>query len=192
MKRILIIQGHPDSNPQHFLHGLAASYRQGAEAAGHEVREIRVAELPVRLLTCAEDWEQPADKAIQTVQQSLLWAEHIVLLYPLWMGTMPALTKAFLEQLLRPGFAFTYRDNGSWCKGLKGRSARVVVTMGMPGFIYRWFYCAHSLRSLKRNILVFVGIAPVRTLVIGGVGAQSDMRGKRWLHRLEQLGKAAR
>jgi hypothetical protein len=28
--------------------------------------------------------------------------------------------------------------------------------MGMPAAVYRWFYRAHSLKSLERNILGFV------------------------------------
>ena len=40
---------------------------------------------------------------------------------------------------------------------MSGKSARIVVTMGMPGFWYRWYFRAHSLRSLQRNILKFVG-----------------------------------
>ena len=71
------------------------------------------------------------------------------------------LLKAFLEQALRPGFAF---DESSRMprKLLKGRSARIVVTMGMPAFVYRWYFGAHGLRSLERNILGFCGIRPIR------------------------------
>ena len=46
-------------------------------------------------------------------------------------------------------------------KLLGGRSARVVVTMGMPALVYRWYFRAHSVKSLERNILGFVGIAPI-------------------------------
>ncbi len=80
--------------------------------------------------------------------------------------------KGFLEQVARPGFAFE-REAGSATysrKGLKGRSTRLVVTMGMPALIYRWYFCAHSAKSLERNVLGFVGIAPVQETLIGMVG----------------------
>jgi putative NADPH-quinone reductase len=81
-----------------------------------------------------------------------------VIVYPLWLGTMPALLKGFLEQAFRPGFAFDTKPKGLWNRRLKGGSARIVVTMGMPAFFYRVYYRAHSLKSLKRNILEFCGI----------------------------------
>jgi len=60
------------------------------------------------------------------------------------------------EQVARPGFAFgTAKGKGLPPKLLKGRSARVIVTMGMPALFYRWYYRAHSVKNLERNILAF-------------------------------------
>jgi putative NADPH-quinone reductase len=73
---------------------------------------------------------------------------------------------------------------------LKGRSARIVVTMGMPAFIYRWFFGAHSLKSLERNILKFVGVKPIRESLVGLVGVKDDRGRKRWLAKMESLGRA--
>ncbi len=42
--------------------------------------------------------------------------------------------------------------------------------MGMPALVYRWYFRAHSVRSLERNILGFVGIAPVNETLIGLTG----------------------
>lgn len=44
-------------------------------------------------------------KAILTSTVWILWADHIVFLYPLWLGHMPALLQAFLEHALRLGIA---------------------------------------------------------------------------------------
>jgi putative NADPH-quinone reductase len=128
---------------------------------------------------------------IAAAQEDILWAEHIVLLYPLWLGDVPALLKAFFEQVMRPGFAFRYREGGLPEKKLKGRTAHIVVTMGMPALLYRTFYGAHSLKSLERNILKFVGIAPVRRSVIGNVEGDEDIRGY-WLKTMAASGRAGR
>ena len=59
--------------------------------------------------------------------------QHLVIFYPLWLGSMPALLEGFLEQALRPGFAIGKVESGtSWKKLLTGTSARIVVAMGMP------------------------------------------------------------
>ena len=106
---------------------------------------------------------------------------------------MPALMKAFFEQVLRPGFAIDKSEQGkAWKKVLKGKSARVVVTMGMPAFFYRWYFRAHSLKSLERNILAFCGIGPVRTSLIGMVEGSSPARHQAWRDKLRALGGLAR
>jgi len=73
---------------------------------------------------------------------------------------------------------------------LTGKSARVIVTMGMPAFIYRWYFMAHSLRSLERNILRFVGLKPIRHSIIGSVEASAVAREK-WVERARQFGREA-
>ena len=75
---------------------------------------------------------------------------------------------------------------------LKGRSARIVVTMGMPALAYRWFFGAHSLKNLERNILKFVGIKPIRESLVGLVAAKDDKGREKWLAKMEALGKEGR
>lgn len=189
-RRILILNGHPDPAAEHFDHALAEAYQRGAETAGHRVERIDVGTLDVPILRSKQAYEEePPAPAIADAQAAIERAEHLVILYPLWLGTMPGLLKLFLEQVLRPNFAFDYRAKGLPKKRLKGRSARIVVTMGMPALAYRLFYGAHSLRSLKRNILHFVGIKPVATTLIGGVEALSEAGRTRWLAKLEALGR---
>lgn len=187
-RKILIIDGHPDPDPGRFIHALAAAYAKGA--AAHEVRTLRLADLDFPLLRDPKQWlDHPAPAAIVEAQQQIAWADHLVILFPLWLGAMPALLKAFFEQALRPGFAFRYGAGPMPEKLLGGRSARIIVTMSMPGFFYELFYRAHSIRSLERNILNFVGIAPVRRTIIGGVEDGDDKR-RRWLGKVEALGAA--
>src|SRR6185295_12023354 len=105
------------------------------------------------------------------------WCQRSTLFLALSVGDMPALLKGFLEQIARPGFAFAAASAGGMGqKLLGGRSARVVVTMGMPALVYRWYFQAHSVRSLERNILGFVGIGPVHRTLIGMVEGMTDRR----------------
>jgi putative NADPH-quinone reductase len=193
-RRILVIDGHPDPRAERLVHALARLYIEGARRAGHEVRLVEIATLEFPLLTRAEDFRDgkpPA--AIADAQQLVQWADHIVILYPLWLGAMPALLKGFLEQLLRPGFGFLDAGDKSLPrKLLKGKSARVVVTMGMPAAFYTLVYRAHSLRSLKRNILAACGIGPVRSTLAGMVGAVSQARYAKLAAKMLELGSRAR
>jgi putative NADPH-quinone reductase len=192
-RRIAIIQGHPDPAPERLCRHLAAAYAEGARNVGHEVRIADVATLPVGFLRTQADFEDGiADPAIATAQETLAWADHWVIIYPLWLGSMPAMLKAFFEQVCRPGFAFRYRDKGFPEKLMAGRTAHVVITMGMPAFAYRWFFFAHSLRALKRNILAFIGVKPERETIVGGVGALTGEKVAALAARLAADGAAAR
>ena len=191
-RHILLIQGHPDGTGPHFCHALADAYAQGASEAGHAVRRLTVAQLQFPLLAGQADWETgPLPPALQPAQDNIRWAQHIVLFFPLWLGDMPAVLKGFLEQVMRPGFAFVRKEGSAVFteKGLAGRSARVVVTMGMPALVYRWYFRAHSVRSLERNILGFVGIAPVHETLIGNAAGLRAQDASRWLYRMRALGE---
>jgi putative NADPH-quinone reductase len=192
-RRILVLDGHPDARAARYLHALAAAYRKGAQAGGHEVRTISLAELQFPMLRSAEEFAGKADAAaVLEAQRALVWAEHVVILFPLWLGSMPALLKAFLEQVFRPGFAFAPGKRGGLPrKLLAGRSARIVVTMGMPSLFYRLVYRAHSLKSLERNILGFCGFKPVRASVIGMVEGGNATARRTWLERMSRLGQRA-
>lgn len=193
MTRVLIVQGHPDAGGRHLGHALADAYAEGAAGAGHEVRRIEVARLEFPLLRSAADWNEGAvPAALAGAQQDILWATHIVFFFPLWMGDMPALLKGFIEQVARPGFAFKRTDaNPFGQKALGGRSARVVVTMGMPALVYRFIFRAHSVKSLERNILGFVGIAPVHETLVGGVDQLGEAGVAKWRAKLRALGAQA-
>lgn len=191
-RRILIIQGHPDGSRRHFGHALAEAYAQGAREAGHELRMIRVAELAFPLLHTYEDfYEGKPPAVIEKCQDDVRWADHLVMIYPLWMGSMPAVLKGFIEQLFRPGFAMQPEEGGRrWRQLLKGKSAHIVVTMGMPALVYRWYFGAHSLKSLERNILRFSGIHPIRESLVGMVESSAAGRDK-WLEKIRVLGRTA-
>lgn len=193
MRKIVILQGHPDPAGGHLGHALVQSYREGAEDAGHEVRVLNIAGLDFPLLRTQQDFDEgEAPEVIVSAQTDIAWADHILISFPLWLGDMPAVLKGFLEQTLRPGFATSKVEKGAqWERCLKGKSARVIVTMGMPALAYRWYFGAHSLKSLKRNILGFCGIRPVRHNLFGLVEEASDQKRRAWLEKMRDLGRSA-
>ncbi|WP_111641591.1 NAD(P)H-dependent oxidoreductase [Marinimicrobium alkaliphilum] len=190
-ERVLVIQGHPDNRRKHLCHALAEAYAEGAEGAGREVRHIDIASLDFPLLNSQEDWEEgEVPSSLKATQEAIEWAQHLVLIFPLWLGDMPALVKAYLEQVARPSFAFNQTEKNPFArKRLVGRSARVIVTMGMPAMVYRWYFRAHSIKSLERNILGFVGFAPVDETLIGMAGNMKPEAARKWLSKVRKLGE---
>lgn len=193
-KKILILQGHPDTSPNRFCNVIASVYNKGAISKGHLSEVINISHLTFSLLKSKIEYEQgPTPPDIELIQKKINSADHLVIIYPLWLGEMPALLKAFLEQVMRPNFAYYINKNGNLEKKLKGKSVRIIITMGMPALFYRIpiiGYGSHSLKSLKKGILSFVGIKPIRTTLIGMIESKSKNFEKQLL-KIEKLGSKA-
>lgn len=190
-RSICILNGHPDASAEHFVPALADAYARGAREAGHAVSRIDIGPLCIDFLHSQAEFDSPPDAAIAAEREKIAAADHLVLIYPLWMGLMPAKTKAFLEQVGRGGFFVdTGGDSNKWpVQGMKGKSVRTIVTMGMPGFAYRLFFGAHSLKGLEKGVFGISGFKPVRHTILGGVGAAGVPGRARMLYRIEQMGR---
>ena len=190
-RRILIINGHPDPARERLCAALCDAYAEAAVDAHHSVRRLDVASLEFPLIRTAAafiDGAPPPD--IVKAQEAVRWSEHIVLVHPLWLGGLPALTKGFLEQVFRYGFALGAPGSGK--RGLlSGRTARLVVTMGMPGPIYRLVFGAFGVRSTGRSIFSLAGIRPVKRTLLGMVAGDPPARQAAMLARMRRLGSLA-
>lgn len=187
-KKITIVQGHPDPAQSHYCHALAEAYGNGAKEAGHEVRIVTIATLEFPYLHRKEDFYGTDIAPLPCMQQpkeDLEWADHMVLIFPLWLGGMPALVKGFLEQLL---VGHNADDFESFTHIFRGKSARIVVTMGMPAQIYRWYFGSAGVRTLEQGILRFVGMGPIRESLIGMVEGMKPADRDRWLLAMMRLG----
>lgn len=193
-RRILVVIGHPDPSPERLCRALASAYAEGAQRAGHVVRKIDLAALEFPLLRTTQEFEHGVvPDSLKEAAEAIAWAQHIVFVFPLWLGTMPAMLKAFLEQVMRPGVAFAYSDKGSGLPKtlLRGRSARLVVTMGMPAAVYRLWFLGHGLAGMRRSILKFAGIKPVRETLFGMIANASDAKRAGWMKQMQSLGERA-
>lgn len=193
-KRILVINAHPDRMKHHLCTAFAEAYVEGASHAGHSIRRIDLAGFEFPMLHSQDDFEHGTlPEPLKGAARDIAWAEHLVLIFPLWLGMMPALLKAFLEQVARPGVAFEYASGGLGPRPLlKGRSARLIVTMGMPALVYRLWYRSHGVAGLRRSILNFVGIHPVRQTFFGMIDQAGEDKRKQWIAAVQDLGRIAR
>ncbi|MDO1558596.1 NAD(P)H-dependent oxidoreductase [Brevundimonas sp. 2R-24] len=191
MARILIINGHPDPSAERLVAALAGAYASGAREAGHEVREITLGELDFPVLRSAEAFnDQPPPPVIAAVQRDIKWAQHMVVVFPLWLGGLPAMTKGFFEQAFRPQFTMRWRKNQFPQGLLGGLTCRLVVTMGMPALAFQMLFGAHGVKSFQRSVLGLAGIKTTGRTLIGGAG--EGFEAEPWLRRLHALGRAGR
>ena len=188
-KKTLIINGHPDG--ESYCAALSEAYRTGADAAGVPIEVINIRDLhfdPNLRYGYRERTELEPD--LLRAQELIKWADHLVWVYPVWWGSVPALMKGFLDRVLLPGFAFKKREGSVWWdKYLTGKTARLICTLDQPGWYYRWVYGRPSHNAMEKLTLRFVGIQKVRITTIGPMRLSKESFRKKWLDKVERLGK---
>ncbi|KAA5531648.1 NAD(P)H-dependent oxidoreductase [Paenimyroides baculatum] len=189
MKKILIINGHP--NKDSFNFAIAESYKGGALKSGAQIQEIIISELnfnPNLQFGYTKRMELEPD--LTEAWQKILWADHLVWIHPVWWGGLPAVTKGFIDRLFLPGMAFRYRENSVWWdKLLTGKTAHIITTLDQPGVYYRFFFGRPSVNQLKKSVLEFCGVKPVRVTYLGIVKTSDEKLRENWLKKIERLGE---
>src|SRR5690606_7614580 len=117
------------------------------------------------------------------------WAEHLVVVYPTWWGTMPAILKGFFDRTFLPGFAFKYRkDSQYWDKLLSGKTAHVIITADTPVWYNILEYQRSGEKVIVRNILGFCGIKTKKITNITPIRGSSVEQRDKWLRQAYQHG----
>lgn len=188
MKKILIINGHP--NAASFNFGIAESYKDGVIASGAKVETIIIADLKFNPnLQFGYQKRTELEQDLIESWQKIKNADHLVWIHPVWWGGLPAITKGFIDRLFLPGMAFQYRENSVWWdKLLKGKTAHIITTLDQPGWYYRMFFGRPSVNQLKKSTLEFCGIKPVKVSYVGIVKGSNEEQRKKWLEKVYNYG----
>jgi NAD(P)H dehydrogenase (quinone) len=188
MKKILIINGHP--NKDSFNAALAKAYKEGAIETGADVKEIIIADLSFNAsLQFGYQKRQEMETCLIDASEKIKWANHLVWIHPVWWGGLPAQLKGFIDRVFLPGFAFKYRENSVWWdKLLKGKTAHIITTLDQPSWYYSLFYGKPSVNQLKKSTLEFCGITPVKVTYIGIVKKSTMDQRNNWIQKIKKHG----
>jgi len=190
MKKVLLINGHP--NPDSFNFGLFEAYKKGALSSGAEIKEIIVKDLTFNPnLQFGYQKRTELETDLLDSWEKIKWADHLVWFHPVWWGGLPAILKGFIDRLFLPGFAFQYRENSVlWDKLLVGKTARIVTTLDQPSWFYWFAFGQPSVNQLKKSILEFCGVKPVKVTFVGPIKNTELSWRKKRLENIEKLGKS--
>ncbi len=183
-KNIVVILGHPDSNS--YCASLAESYVQAAQQKGHSLKLFKLGDARFDpILHHGHNQRQELEPDLVEIREAILWASHIVFVYPIWWGSIPALLKGFIDRTFLPGFAFRYRPNSIWWdRLLAGRSAHLIVTMDTPPWYYRWIYKMPGHNQMKITILEWCGVKPVKISSFGPLKDSTDQQRENWRQKV--------
>lgn len=179
----LIIDGHP--NPDSLCAEIARRY-----AAAHgDARVLALRDLEFdQNMRFGYTRRQELEPDLQHAWQLLLDADHVVVVTPVWWGSVPALLKGFFDRLLLPRRAYRIKANGLPEGLLSGRTGRVIVTTDSP-----WWYLRlagdTTMRHVRQTTLRFCGIERVKSTRLGPVSGSTDETRAMWLSKVERLAR---
>ncbi len=152
--KYFIVYAHPE--PRSLNGALLEQAVASLTAAGHEVRVSDLHAMNFKAVADAADFPQrdPTERLvyhrasgeayhggtqspdIAAEQEKLRWADHVVLQFPLWWFSMPAIMKGWIDRVFAHGFGIGVPKPGTrqWLRygegTLAGRRAMIATTTG--------------------------------------------------------------
>lgn len=172
---------------------MADAYQQAAEACGAEVRRMNLRDMQFDPdLTEGYHQRKDLEPCLNEWRENLTWCTHTCWAYPVWWGNMPAKMKGVIDRAFLPGFAMEYHENDPWWdRLLKGRSGDIMLTSDAPAYFDKLMYGRPAANQVKRAVMQFSGIKPVRVLQVGTVKTASDKKIQKWLDQARRMGEKA-
>lgn len=185
-KNILVLLGNPDI--QSFSGAVADIYVTEATNAGHHVERINLADMKFDpILRKGYKEIQALEPDLINMQGKWQWADHIVIIYPNWWCTMPAVLKGMFDRMFLPGFAFNFdKVTHKLIQRLKGKTAHVIVIAGTHSPFMTWLKYGDYTNEIQHAILGFAGIK-TKVTTFGPSDHVSDLVRTKWLNKVKKM-----
>ncbi|NBV77394.1 flavodoxin family protein [bacterium] len=193
--KIYILLGHPDGSG--FCGEMAKTYEESAKTAGHEVRRQNIGDMQFDpILHKGYRVLQPLEPDLVTFQENISWADHFVVIHPVWWVGMPAILKGLFDRAWLPGSAFRYIKTKEgkrtifWHRLYRGKTARIIIASGTNPWLVR-LLPGNVNAQLKWGILWFAGFA-TRSTWFGPSENIPESKKQKWLLKIAALGRLGR
>ncbi len=187
MTRAFVVYSH--YNDQSFNHAIKTTFKEEAEKHGHEVDVVDLYKENFNPVFRGED----PDETVLNHRKRIEQADMIVLIAPIWNFRMPAIMEGWIDKVLAPPWAFTFKKvvgNYGYPKGnLKSKRAQIFCTYGAPRLAITTFFLNLPIRRLKRGVLNMCGLTKIDYRRYFAVPFVSDQKRQAYL---EDVRAAAR
>lgn len=171
--KTLVIYTHP--NHKSLSYAFLQKVIEGSKENPH-ITEIKVLDLyeegfnPVLVFNeNKRRRDMHSDPELEKYREQILWADKIVLVYPIWWGRPPAMLLGYIDQMFSSDFA--YKDKGGLLPEglLKGRSVVCISTMKGPAlYPLLWLNNAHKV-LMRKALFQYVGMKKVKFFEFGNM-----------------------
>ena len=185
-RKIFVLNGHPATQSLcgHFFETyIDVSKRAGAQLKTQSLHEMRFDPN----LHAGYRERMTLEPDLITWRDNVVWAEHLVLFYPVWWGGMPAKLKGLFDRAFLPGFAMNYHDNDPfWDPLLKGRSAHIFLNADAPPLWDLIMYGRPARNQVKHLVWRYAGLRPVKVTQFGGMRRIEPKQVDKYLARVRR------
>ncbi|UJP09942.1 NAD(P)H-dependent oxidoreductase [Microbacterium sp. KUDC0406] len=182
MSTALVLDGHPDA------HSLTAELARRYAAAHGDASLLALRDLdfdPHLRLGYRE--RMPLEPDLADAKTALHEATNVVVVTPLWWGSVPAVLKGFFDRALLPQQEYRYTPAGLPVGMVGADRGRLLLLADTP-----WFFAPitglPAQTQVARNTMKLCGIRSVRTHRMLGIKTASAAKIEGWLERAARLG----
>ena len=192
-RKVLIILAHP--NLESFNHAICKTVANRLSKKGHEVKTRDLYQLGFDPVLPLEEWknygnadyQRPQD--ILAEQEAILWADHLVLVYPTWWWSPPAILKGYLDRVFTPNFVFLFDEDGTQkVSPLNGKTVSIIQTTGADEAFVRSEQLDEAVKKLfSVGIFGFCGLEVVHHEFLMGIDGKSYEELKQVLQEVDLM-----
>ena len=130
--------------------------------------------------------QSDVDPIVLHYKKKLEWAERIVMIFPIWWMTVPAIVKGFIDKVIFPGIAYSM-EGGQMVSRLHSlKQVTIITTMNTPSDVYRDRFNNSLEGSLVKGTFNQIGIHDVEWISLNMVKLSSQEEREVWLSEIER------
>jgi putative NADPH-quinone reductase len=189
--KTLIVFNHPHEGS--YCTSILHAVEKGLKAGGHPCRIINLDKDGFDPVMRSKDLKAFAmagkdmddallevDPLVMKYKENLEWAEHLVMIFPIWWMTSPAMTKGFIDKVIFPAVAYNM-VKGRLVSRLPVRKVTVITTMNTPSDIYKEMFDNSIEGSMIKGTFRQIGIEDVGWISLNGVKQAGQEQRIEWL-----------
>ena len=179
MSKIFIVYSHYDEKS--FNNAIKDTFIKKAKEEGHTIDLVDLYKEKFDPVF----FGQPPDAEVLDHRNRIEKSDVIVLIAPIWNFRMPAILEGWIDKVLAPPWAFTFKrlmgNYGYPLGNLKNKKAIIFCTYGSPRMAITTFFLNLPIRRLKRGVFHICGITKINYRRYFAVPFVSDHKRKSYL-----------
>lgn len=194
--KTLIVYNHPHEGS--FCSAIREAVENGLKTGGHEYKVIdldkdgfdpvmRAKDLKAFVTAgkIGEDGLEEVDPLVLRYMKMMRWAEQIVMIFPIWWMTTPAMTKGFIDKVIFPGIVYKM-EGGKLVSMLSSlKQVTIITTMNTPSEVYHDVFGNSLEGSMIKGTFNQIGIHDIRWISLNMVKQCGDEKRWLWLDEIE-------